>query len=326
MSVVYETGTPSTILDLVQKLSTFARGLSTPWTEDELDLGNNRCTLHNGSCYVSFAWDASPSTDLGLYQSLGFTPGNAVYNHPNDSGNGDSTPGIINTGRRVNFGAASGFVAYHFFGESTGTYIHVVVEVSSGVYRHFGFGNLVKHGTWTGGEYVYGHHWSPSDLDNPAYASHSFGLDGTNANAEGATIHVEGLPEQGGSEKWGVCAYSSSAGTDRAGQTRRTTPGGARGGFWGYQLSWFPYSSPNAYKPLMPIPVVFYDQSAAPKTWRWLGTWPDVAMVNMSSFSPGQEISVGVGETWMVFPWVRKQYLLTNTQESWNAGIAYRKA
>lgn len=326
--MAYETGSTSGIEDLVTKLFTFATGLTTtPWTQDELDTGaNNRATLHRGSCYVSFGWDATAAS-LGIAQSLGYTAGQPFYNHLNDSGNADSTPSTLDSGRRVNFGSSGpGWTYYFFAGEGATPYIHVVVEVSSGLFRHFGFGNLVKLGTWTGGEYCYGHLWSTSDPDNVTYVQHSFGLDGvyTGSN-EGATMHVEGLPEQAGTEKWGQFCDRTSGGTDRAGNARRVLSGGSRGGFWGRYLGWIRSSTLNAYKPLIPIPVALYDTAAAPDTWRWLGHQPDVAIVNMASYTPKQEISVGAGETWVVFPWVRKQYLQASTDESWNAGIAYKK-
>jgi hypothetical protein len=46
------------------------------------------------------------------------------------------------------------YVAYNFF--TDGTSVHVVVETVTGVFCHFSFGNIVKFGTWTGGEYTMG--------------------------------------------------------------------------------------------------------------------------------------------------------------------------
>jgi len=326
--VAYETGTASDIGDLVDKLFTFSTGLSTtPWTEDELDITTARQgTLHLGDCYVSFRWDGTVETDLGLYQSLGWTSGTEAHLMPDDSGNGDtSVP--INSGRRVNLGSTGPYLAYHFFaGEGDDPYIYVVVHVSSGVYRHFGFGNLRKFGTWTGGEFVYGHVWSTADADNVAYSQHSFLLDGVySSTADCATMHAEGLSSQGGSEKW-VCLTSriAPAGSDRAGEDRQVFCGGSRSGFWGAYLGALRYSSPQAFKPLMTIPVIEYDQSASPDVWRWMGEMVDVAIVNMHAFTPGQEVTVGT-DTWMVFPWVRKRYEQDGAEESWNAGVAYKK-
>lgn len=326
--MAYETGTATDIEDLVSKLFTFATGLSTtPWTQDELDTANDTATLHRGSCYVSFRW-AAANTNLGVYQSLGFAgSGSDPHQHTDDSGEGDA--GVPSTGRRVNFTSVGPYTAYHFFaGEGSTPYIHIVVEIDSGRFRHFGFGNVIKLFSFTGGEYSYAHYWDQAtgSIDNPPSASHSVGLEGLRAVASNlATMHLESFEDQGVDEKW-VCfsIYNVPCGTDRAGETRRTVVGGWRGSFWGYYLGWMRYSSPNAYKPFIPIPIVYVDKVAAPDTWRWMGEQPDVSIMNMHGFTPGQEVTIG-SDAWKVFPLVKKQYLLGDTEESWNSGIAYKK-
>ena len=325
--MAYETGTATGIEDLVDKLHTFATGLSTtPWTEDELNTSAKYSTLHRGNCYVSFRWDNTNKTDLAIFQSLGFDgPDVTPENHTDDSGAGDITL-PINADRRVNFVSAGPFTKYFFFaGEGSTPYIHVVVEVDSGRYRHFGFGNLKKFGTWTGGEYAYGHVWNQGDPDNVLLTTHAIMMDGlTFTFTDGATVHMEGIADQTVDEKWGMCSRRNPCGTDRGGENRFGLRAGIRAGFWGWAMSWIPYSTPNAYKPFIPIPLVYYDVGEAPDTWEWLGEWPDMAIVNMTGFTPGQEITVGT-DTWTVFPWVRKQYLQASTEESWNAGVAYKK-
>lgn len=327
--MAYETGTATDIGDLVDKLFTFATGLTTtPWTENELDIVSKRQgTLTLGDCVVTFRWDNTTSTDLGLYQSLGWLTGKAAHEMTDDDGSGDnSVP--INTGRRVNFQSTGPFTKYYFFaGEGDDPFIHVIVEVDAGRFRHFGFGNIEKHGTWTGGEYLYGHYWSQStlDLDTPVDNSHSFGLDGlNNVDYIGASLHIENFAIQGAGEKWGVFTSDTTPINDRAGNSRKYIQGGMRQGFWGYALGWVQYSSPNLYKPLIPIPVIIRDNSPSPDTFQWLGVMPDVSIINMHAFTPAQEITIG-SDTWVVFPWVRKQYLKNDTEESWNAGLAYKK-
>ncbi|MCP4897724.1 MAG: hypothetical protein GY906_12190 [bacterium] len=325
--MAYETGSATSIEDLIDKLFTFATGLATTtWVEDELDLTANYGTLHYGNCYVSFRWDATAETDLAVYQSLGWTSSTEPHNQDDDSGAGDTTI-PIDSSRRVNFMNTGPYVAYHFFaGEGSTPYIHIAVEVDTGRFRHFGFGNIIKLGTWTGGEYAYAHFWSPNDEDNPIYTQHVFGLDGIyTGNDIGATLHIEDFDDQSVDEKWAMfCSRPRPAGTDRAGEDRAVIRGGARGGFWGYYMNWIDYSSPNAYKPMAPIAMAWYDTAGSPDTWIWLGEWPDVAIINIGTLTAAQELTVGL-DTWMVFPWVRKQYLLDGTEESWNAGIAYKK-
>lgn len=335
--MAYQTGTASSIEDLVEKLKIFAAGLgTTPWTVDEWDPTNNQCTLHRGSCYVSFWW-AESGTALGIYQSLGFiNTSTLAYNQTDDSGNGaTSTP--ITTGRRVNFTNGTGgggsvnagpYTAYHFFaGEGSTPYIYIVVEMSTGVYRHFGFGNLVKASDFTGGEFVYGHVWATdTNADAPSANAQCFLLDGLgNVPADQATMHLEGLPGQAVGSKWGVFYNTTtSIGNDRAGNARLQLFGGARGGLYGYSLAWMRASQLAAHKLMIPVVAMLRSTAASPHTWRYLGEMPDVRLLNIHFFNPGDEITVGA-DTYVVFPWVRKQYLVSNTEESWNAGVAYKK-
>lgn len=333
--MAYETGTPSSTQDLMQKLSTFAQGLSTtPWTEDNLDLVFDKLSLHLGNCYVHFKWDSTAQTTIGMFQSLGFAGSGADQDaHTNDSGNGDD-PGVapVVTERRVDFGVAGPYTAYHFFaGEGDEPYIHVVVEVTSGVFRHFGFGNLVKTNDWTGGEYCYAHLWDSGAAytDNPTSPNHTFMLDGITASylvALAATVHVEGMPNGPTSHKWGACCNlgKSAAGNDGDGNGRCPLFGSSRSGLWGFTLLWMNYSHINSYKALVPIVLCYRDTDETPDEILWLGQMPEVGLINHANFDPGDEITVG-SDTYMIFPWVRKQTLGADTQESRNGGIAYKK-
>ena len=332
MALQYETGTPSTVEDLIDKLQTFAAANN--WTVDDYDSVNDECTIHEGTMYVHFGWDAT-GEELNICHSLGYTGGNAIDAMPDDSGNGSAT---IGSERHVNFtdGAGSAqagpFTAYHFFLEDGAggdpMYIHCIVEVVSGVYRHFGFGTIEKINDWTGGEYVYAHFWNQTanNIDNPTSVSHTCGLDaGTGTSLYDATLHLEDIGAQTTiTDKWGIFR-GSTPGTDTAGEDRVLLLGGARDGLWLRFLRHIQNSNLNAYVPITPIPVIYRDTSTTPDTWIWLGQQAGIGVVNMENFSSGDEITLG-GETWIVFPWVRKQYLEDNTEESWNAGYAYRKS
>ena len=328
-----EIGAASSIEDLLEKLKIFTAGLSTtPWTVDDWDTTNNRLTLHRGSCYVSFRW-ADGGNQMAIYQSLGWTTSQDAHLHPDDSGNGQ-TSAPPTTGRRVMFTDGAGtanagpFASYDFMASEGATpTIYVVVETVNNLFRHFGFGHLVKTNDYVGGEFVYGHVWGTgsADTDNPKSSTHNFLLDGFGSVvADQATVHLEDFPGQAVGGKWGVCFNSTAVGTDRAGVARLQLFGGARSGLYGYALGWIRASQANAHKLLLPIGLLLRSTATSPHTWRWLGEMPDIALFNMHSYAPGDEIVVGGTDTWVVYPWVRKQALLANTEESWNAGIAYR--
>jgi hypothetical protein len=333
--MAHETGTATGIEDLITKLFLFAGTTITtkPWTVEELDLSNNWGTLSIANAdpdrddvYVSFRWPTSTIEQLGVYQSLGFSgPGIAPHLHTSDSGNG-STVGAITTERRVNFESSGPFTSYDFFaGEGDTPYIYVVVEVDAGRYRHFGFGNLNKLNDFQGGEFAYAHVWSQNTnyIDIPHNTNHNVCFDHGFTAANGATIHLEGLPNQDGASEWGVAAGNSTIGNDTAANSRIRVQGGLRGGMMGYYITFIPVSTVNAYKALVPIELIYFDETDSVDAWRPLGNLPDIAIINMKNLVVDSAISDGTND-WRVFPMVRKQYLTNNTEESWNAGIAYK--
>lgn len=334
-----QTGTASSIEDLVEKLKIFASGLTTtPWTVDEWNPTDNWCTIHRGACYVSFRWGEA-GNQLGIYQSLGYAGAVAPHLHTNDSGNGQ-TSSPITTGRRVNFTDGAGgagsvnagpYTSYDFFASEGATpTIYVKVEAVNNLFRHFGFGHLVKANDFTGGEFAFGHYWNTgagSGVADPKSIYHNFLLDGFgNTVADQATMHLEGFPGQAVGGKWGVFYNThTSLGNDRAGVARLQLFGGGRSGLYGYALGWIRASQSDAHKLLIPIGVVLRDTSVTPHSWRWLGEMPDIALFNMHFYAPGDEIVVGGTDTYVVYPWVRKQKIAASSaEESWNAGVAYK--
>lgn len=330
--MAYETGVATSAEDLVSKLFTFLTSgviFTTPWTQDNLDIGTNKASIHLDNCYVHFQWTDSPGNAIAVCQSLGFIlAGTAIDAHTNDSGNGLPT---ITTERRAQFGVAGPWTKYHFFAyEGANPAVYVVVEESPGIFRHaFGFGNAIKYNDYTGGEFAYGCYWSQNanDIDVPSAQWHALLLDGCNSASQellGGTMHVEGMPNGPASHKWGVFVNDTVASNDGDGNRRVILFGASRGGPWVRELSWMRSSQLNSYKILMPITIWYRDTLDTPDEVIPLGEMPNVAMVNMANFSPGEEITVG-SDTWMVFPWVRKQRLDAGTEESRHGGYAYKK-
>jgi hypothetical protein len=334
--VAYETGSASDVADLVNKLFTFATGLTTkPWVQDELSTLQG--TLHLDDCYVTFKWSNNPGEEhaLGVFNSTGYSSSTPADDMPGDSGCGDASNIDYYQERHVNFTDGEGndnagpFNAYHFFaGEGDNPYVYAVVESVAGVYRHFGFGNLEKTGDWTGGEFAYAHYWGAYE-DEPWRDRHAVMLDATENNRpdKAASMRVEGLPGQDPTSKWGVFIdsyYANDAGDDTAGNPRVPLAGTARTGGLTHYLGWIRASKNGAYVPLIPIIAFYRDREPTPEEWMWLGQMPGVFVVNIANFSPGDEFTRG-GDTYKVFPLVRKQYLNSNTEETRHAGVAYLK-
>jgi hypothetical protein len=301
-----------------------------------LDIGGYSATPGNPA-----ATTVSPAGGTGctLNVTYGAFPGNFF----GDSGVGlpDSTApfnAAVSSARRITI-TNGPYTSYHFFTDGTTKYIHVVVEYSPGLYRHFGFGTIDKLNNWTGGEYAYAHRWSTgANSDNPISQGSSTNPGGHNvmfdigggsttlsdANEAGCTMHVEGLTGQAAGSKWGLfISQTTGIGNDRQGQARINLRGGSRGGGHVAQLGFMRANILNGYIPLIPIPI-WWITGSSPVQTMLLGYAPDIRICNIGNINPGQEFTVGP-DTWKVFPWTRKQFLQADTEESWNGGWAYRK-
>ncbi len=287
------------------------------WTQDELDtVTNNRAAWHIGNLYVSASWNG---TDLLLYQALGYTGGNAPGAHPNDSGSSHRVRDIGNAGGD-----------YHFFtNDGTGVdFLHAVIEYSPGFYRHFSMGNLIKNGTWTGGEYLAGSEWDQgAGIDSPAGGGHSTLFDGAvNAGAQAATVHMEGFPNISASSKWGISHTGAAVGNDTAGVARYRALGGMRKGWFVQPIGRMDPTSSSEFIPGAPSEVVAIDPTYTTLEHRyWLGELPLLFVGSIAGFSVEDEVSIGA-ETWKCFPFARKAYVASSgIEQSGNAGIWYRK-
>lgn len=318
--MAFETGSATNMADLITKLFTFA--VANGWTQDQLDTGTGKAAMHRGNIYVSFRWNTTTPLNLGLYQALGYTGGNDPGTHPNDSGNGavSATNATIDDERYVDLGNGA-FPSYHFF--EYDTYIHIVVERTTDIFRHFGFGSITKFGDWTGGEYCYGMHQQSGSPIDAASCYLADGLMSTAGNRErSSTLHAEGLPGQSGSSKWGeISGFSSAPSNDTAGNSRILVNGGFRGSPVARQFGLFAAGNSSGLIPTYPI-ALWYQRLATSDVY-FLGTLPDVRGVNIGLFVAKQEITIG-SDTWIIFPAALKT-TTSVTDRTRHMGIAYKK-
>lgn len=340
----YETGTAVDLEDLLAKLNTFATqagGGDPAWIKGYTT--NPQTTdgwweVHKGSQSVSFKFPVGaqgPPEHMSVHHATGFiSTATAPGAHTADSGNGfnTGTTGHTNTnlvGERAVADIGNGpFPSYHFFSEdpATNTYVHVVVEVVTGMFRHFGWGSLQKFGdNWVGGEYAYGHFQEPSVGANALDPDTNLLLDGlstaSNEEIKAATVRVtSGLANQGAAV-WGVSIARVPTSNDTAGNVRRQIHGGYRVG-----LAARGFGNPlgNASSGVVPFySIEAYYRDPNNRRVQLLGHMADVRALNVRNFSAAQEIVVGT-DTWIIFP----QSIKTTASVAFRSlfsGLAYKK-
>lgn len=322
--MAYQTGTASSIEDLMQLLHDFA--VANGWTSNIMSTTNDWMAINNGSVYVQFRWDNTNA--FACFHSRGFTStGTAPGNHTGDDGCGTvdaSAPynASITSGRCVTGIGNGPFTAYHFFTNGTTNHIHCVLEYSPGLFRHWSFGTINKIGTWTGGEYCVAHSvFSTSLTSNVFLWGSNGGTSSTDSNRTGS-LHIEGMPNQSGGMQWQLFStQASSVGNDRAGNARLTSPGGLINyNPWLAAFGYIRASLLNGFLPLIPIPIWWRDTAPAPDQYMLLGFAPDVYLIQMANFNPGDEFTIGA-TTYKVFPLISK----STTQYSLYGGIVYPK-
>jgi hypothetical protein len=161
----YQTGTAATSTDLLQKIVTWLASLG--WTTDRsaVEGAGWTASLHHNGNFVhmravenetAVPWHTGITTrPYGLHMYLGtaFDSGQPFNNQTAGAPIGSSTfP--IGVGMPLSAGP---FSNYYFFADSTADNIVIVVEKTSGLFVHIGWGlSIQKAGTFTGGPYFFG--------------------------------------------------------------------------------------------------------------------------------------------------------------------------
>lgn len=233
------------------------------------------------------------------------------------------------------------FETYWFF--ESDFYAHAVVEVSSGIFRHFGMGSLSKVGKWQGGEYYYGSFWNQSGsfIENALYNGHTVGLD-ANPNLANFTARIYGklldgqaFPDlQGRQSPESAWHCFSAIGESGGGVTfdadnRDVGALTGMGPRYGAHHTLFQngFSKFNGFRPMYPIFVNTWYTASNPDNMYPLGFQPDVRSISMEgSLLPGDEFTIGT-DTWVAFPVARRREIkvFDDTEYSGFLGLAYKK-
>ena len=336
--MAYQTGSATDLGDLLSKLDIFM--VANGWTQDDFDDGATTAAQgfaqwNKNSMHVGLKWVANLPNNMSIHQALGNAGAVFPGAHTDDSGNGYNSAFGADTSlddeRCVNDIGDGPFVSYHFFEQDASpAYVHVVVEISSETFRHFGWGELEKFNDWTGGEYCYGHFADESINSSGVDTGATTLFDGQNSvsSATGrraTTIHAEGLPHQGVNEKWlhhaGAVGADDVDFNDTAGETKRLAFGGFRAGPIAMPMGQFRSDLATGHIPMYPLAI--FTRDFTNQFVYFLGNVPDIRGVDLFNFAAGQEVTIG-SDTWVLFPQVRRteDNIVGRTYYS---GIAYKK-
>lgn len=313
----------SGVADFVSKLNTFLSGQG--WTTHHVPASGEFAAFKNpsGSVWITLAsqWDTATPSSLGIYQWHGaaYSGASSPWNQTNDSGSGAASTNNTTLSGQRNVNLTLGGTIDKFWCFEDDNYFHVVVRTGAqDRYQSFGAGYLTKYNDWTGGEYCFATavDTAISSL-TPTTPASSYLLDGisannspgfTNMDVRCATMHIEGMHNQGGTSKWAVCMgnqLSTALGLDRAGVARIHVNGGFRSGLFAHQWGNFVGTFGRGLVPMYPILPVYWNR-VTNNVEGPLGYMPDVRGINISQFLAEDEITVG-SDTWVVFPIHRRQ-------------------
>jgi hypothetical protein len=292
--MAYQTGTATGIADLLDKLGTFAAAHG--WTQNRRDASS--LSISKGAIYQNYFDNTS---EIQMNASTGYNAGSAWDAQPGASAN-------VQKSRQM----PGAFSAYHFFADAD--YMHVVVEVDPGLFRHLIAGELAKPSGYTGGHYsgcvgfTDGGGWNNTLFYNfLGYGNGSF--------PEGPVCNVD-VESQAGFKQFA----SSSAGELKLVSTDHANLSAADPDFFLYS-DIFQFCSPNTLNGISPFtPIDCYVRRTGGFISP-LGYVKDLRIVNLTNFNPGQTETIGAND-WLIFPASVKGSGLYGTG---NFGYAYKK-
>ena len=240
---------------------------------------------------------------------------------------------------------ATSLFGYHLF--SNGDFVHLVVEETTGRFRHLSFGFINKYGTFTGGQYLTAGCPLESANTTPLGFNTSTHIVPFGANGQGpsrALIASNAYPGtyvradiDGWSAGWRLISsgFWDTANLDAYGCATYVNATNNRAGYitGGPQVSLVTlahdlayHCSPQGYNGLAPMMPCHAGVNRTPyaSTWTLLGEFPDVRFLNISNFNAGDELTLGT-DVWKIFPLWNKAYTTLSEPISYDYGIAYRK-
>jgi len=278
--MAYETGVASSPVDLRGKLDTFAA--ANGWTITTLLDGHK--AYSKGQVVVAVATDS-----IYLYGRGALSV--------NAGANWNAQPNTSTWQHRTNLGAGP-YTAYHFYAltEEGKDLLAAVIEIQSGVFRHFVICDLIKYGAWTGGTYTNSIWWSTASyaINQPASSYHRCIGDAYQSNAEAGGHYW--CDVDGRTNAWCLEWHYSDYNASDRGPGTMGTEGMAN---WirdaGYQR-W------NLRTPLIPVEMMVNRPSSLRSM---VGRIPAMRHCNLRNHTVGEIVNIG-GSDFQLWPVVAR--------------------
>lgn len=309
--MAYQLTNATSVEDLINKIAAFA--VANGWTQRRNTLaGSNRTvTLQKSGDNINLY--NTTLTDVLLRGAVGYDAGAAANAQPNQSA----------WTAQANTGSGPFANVFMFAGNSPAEHVHVAVEIASGIFRHITFGEVAKYGTWTGGTFFDAEFWTTGGAndwsDSRNHRLFDNGTDYSSTNKGAVRCDYDGSTN-----------YFAPFGTRSTSPPTQIVSGGMGAAANAYNaentnrlLNFYNRSINNltGNTPLMPIQL---RARRADSFWSPIGEVPGIRALNMQRFSPGDEFTIA-GDTWKVFPWVRKGSGGSTEPYSANFAFAYLK-
>lgn len=334
--MAYETGTSSSVIDLLDKFRLFA--IAQGWTVNRwVTAGSGReLCIQKGPAYFNFrAWSneemlvngISTENKYGITMngSDGYAGGNAWDCQPGYPVRLSSSAGIDQYHTMFPLVTTTGpFPTYHFFSPDSKT-LYAEVEVTTGTFQRWGCGSLdlFNPAAPGGGRFIYSTasqhvtngtswwEWLGSDADHSTYGcelvpfrSADFAPSNDTSNRTSASIVR--------------VAFSSFDNWAGSGCTVGGTglPYACQGG--GCHDKVLRDYSPNPLNGIGLLLPNIVSLNIGNEFLSPIGVIPGMRYMDMTNYLPGDEFTIG-SDTWKVFPWYAKGSI------GYNRGIAYLK-
>jgi len=195
---------------------------------------------------------------------------------------------------------------YWIFGDTD--YIHVIIEMTTNVFGHFGVGVVVKQAPYVGGEYTYGT-WNYTYNNAPMNYSHSYNawpFDSYPDHESGDQPYFGAIRAVGDGAPGGWNYFTNSNLTDV-----RMAKGQTRQGSYIHDL--IERSGPIDYSGQgMLIPNYLFVRYYNIDQWGYVGRPQAMRVCNMDTFAPAESFLLG-SDTWWAFPIRSKSALGLNS-------------